>query len=168
MMQLRSFTALFTFLASTATADVDACVVGTWQADLGDIATMMATQMQGAATHVSGRVTMQITAAGTLRTNVEDMTLQVKVPNAPQMDVAVQGYSAGAMQAAGNAWAATATDYNLVGSADVMGTRMQIPFTSATGMFGSGAGSYTCAGGSLTFSTSTSPAKIPPNWTRLD
>lgn len=159
---------LFACFASVVDASIDSCVVGTWQADLGELADILATQMQGTATPVGGMVIMQIAPPGSVRIEVQDMTLRVKVPNAPEMDVSVSGYSAGGMQAEAGAWAATATDYNLVGAANVMGTRMEIPFTSSTGMFGNGDGSYTCAGTQLTFETSSTPAKIPPNWTRLD
>jgi hypothetical protein len=124
--------------------------------------------MQGQATPVSGHVTMQVAPPGSIRIEVNNMTLRVKVPSAPEMDVSVNGYSAGSMRAEGNTWAANATDYRLVGAADVMGTRMEIPFSSTTGMFGSGDGTYSCAGSALTFTTSTTPAKIPPNWRRLD
>jgi hypothetical protein len=167
MSTLRIATA-FACFAGMAEAAIDSCVVGTWQADLDEIATIMATQMQGAATPVGGMVTMQIAPPGTVRTEVQNMTIRVKVPNAPEMDVSVSGYSAGGMQAEGGNWAATATNYNLVGAADIMGSRMEIPFTSTTGMFGNGAGSYTCAGSTLTFTSSSTPARIPPNWKRLD
>lgn len=160
-----TFLALF---AAPAMADVDPCVVGTWQADLDELAAIMATQMQGAATPVAGMVVMQVTPAGTVRIDVTNMTLSVKVPNAPEMDVTVTGYSAGTMMAEGGSWAATSTDYNLVGAADIMGSRMEIPFNSATGMFGSGEGTYTCAGTQLTFASNSATPKIPPNWQRLD
>jgi hypothetical protein len=160
--------AVFACFAGMAEAAIDSCVVGTWQADLDELAAIMATQMQGAATPVGGMVVMQISPPGSVRIEVQNMTIRVKVPNAPEMDVSVSGYSAGGMQAEGGAWAATATDYNLVGAADIMGSRMEIPFNSATGMFGSGAGSFTCAGSALTFNSNTTPAKIPPNWKRLD
>jgi hypothetical protein len=156
-----------TFLASTAAAEVEPCVTGTWQADLGELAILMATQMQGSATPVSGRVTMQITPVGGVRITVDSMTISVKVPNAPEMEVSVSGHSAGSMTASGNVWAANTTDYNLIGSADVLGSRMEIPFSSTTGMFGSGDGTYACSSDTLSFETRTTPAKIPPNWKRL-
>lgn len=167
MSTLRLATA-FSCFASFANAAIDPCVVGTWQADLDELAQIMASQMQGAATPVGGMVVMQVAPPGSVRIEVQNMTLRVKVPNAPEMDVSVSGYSAGGMQAEGGSWAATATDYNLVGAADVMGTRMEIPFSSSTGMFGNGDGTYTCAGNSLSFTTNSTPAKIPPNWQRLD
>lgn len=160
--------AILTVLAGSATAEVDPCVVGTWQADLSELAAIMATQMQGTATPVGGMVIMQITPTNTVRIDVDDMAIRVKVPNAPEMNVTVTGYSTGTMRAEGNAWTATSTDYNLVGAADIMGTRMEIPFSAATGMFGSGDGTYTCAGTNLTFQTSSAAPKIPPTWTRLD
>jgi hypothetical protein len=159
---------ILSIFASTASADVDSCVVGTWQADLTELAAIMATQMQGAATPVGGMVIMQVSPGGGLRIEVNNMTLRVKVPNAPEMDVSVNGYSAGSINATGNAWSANSTDYNLVGAADVLGSRMEIPFSSATGMFGSGDGSYACAGTTLVFDSSTAQAKIPPTWKRLD
>lgn len=159
---------IFACFAGMADAAIDPCVVGTWQADLGELADILASQMQGTATPVGGTVIMQIAPPGSVRIEVQNMTLRVKVPNAPEMDVSVSGYSAGGMQADAGTWAATATDYNLVGAANVMGTRMEIPFTSSTGMFGNGDGSYTCAGSALAFDSNSTPAKIPPNWQRLD
>ena len=95
------------------------------------------------------------------------MTISVKVPNAPEMAVSVSGYSAGSVTASGNVWVTSTTDYNLIGSADVLGSRKEIPFRSTNGMFGSGDGTYLCSGNILSFRIRTTLAKIPPHWKTL-
>lgn len=146
-----AFALMITTLAQPASAAVEACMVDTWIADMGDIADMMALQMQGVATPVNGEVSMQIADDGSFTLLVDEMTINVQVPDVPAMDVSVVGYSAGNFDAADNAFLATVDDYNLLGSANVLGQTMEIPFSSATGIGGGGIGWFECAGDTLRF-----------------
>lgn len=153
--------------ATTAQA-IDTCAVGVWEANGPDIAHIMATQMDGNAQFVGGRVTMEITEFEVLTILVNDLKINVVVPDVPAMDVKVTGYSAGSMNIDGGNWTANVVDYELVGSADVLGQTMSIPFSSATGMFGSGAGVYGCSGDGLSFDSNGGGApKIPRQWRRV-
>ena len=153
-------------LTSTASLAIDNCLVGTWRADMAGIAEIMARQMNGSATPVGGQVFMQISADGQTNIIVENMTINVRVPDVPAMDVSVNGGSSGPMTAEGGSWSVVSANYNLVGSANVLGQRMDIPFSSDTGMFGSGSGTYVCGASEVTFTSSTADARIPPRWTR--
>ena len=151
-------------------AAVEDCLVDTWIADMGDIADMMALQMQGAAAPVGGEVSMQIAGDGSFTLLADDMIINVQVPNAPAMDVKVVGYSAGQFEAADNAFLASVDDYNLLGSADVLGQTMEIPFSSDTGLGGGGIGWFECAGDTLRFEANvggvTDANRMPRLWRR--
>lgn len=153
--------------ASSAKAAIDTCVVGTWWADISDIADMLSLQMNGPATPVSGDARMDVTADGSFRITVRDMTIKVTIPNSPPVDVSVVGYSAGSFDATDGVWLAGVADYSLTGSADVFGETMTLPFTSATGMFGGGLGGYTCSADLLRLDGDpTIPMRFVRNWKR--
>jgi hypothetical protein len=139
--------------ASPANAAVDSCLVGTWWADISDLADMMALQMNGAASPAGGDVRMDVDASGSFRITVRDLQINVQIPDAPATTVTVTGFSAGSFDATANAWTAVVPSYNLVGSADILGQTMSIPFNSATGMFGGGLGWYDCTSTRLRFET---------------
>ncbi|WP_342077136.1 hypothetical protein [Yoonia sp. SS1-5] len=164
-MRLTSFTLALAVCASPALA-VDDCLIGTWQADLAGLADIMAGQMNGTATPVGGSVTMQITPDGVASMNVNNMVINVVVPNAPAMDVGVNGVSSGNFTAEGGRWTVATSSYNLVGSANVMGQTMTIPFDSSTGMMGGGSGTYDCSSSAVTFQTDGPNPTMPPSWTR--
>lgn len=154
-------------LTTPAQAAVDTCMVGTWWADISDIADMMALQMNGAARPVGGDVRMDVAPDGAFRITVRDMKINVQVPDTPAIDVTVTGYSAGSFDAGEGAWLAGVTDYNLVGSGDVLGQTMTIPFTSATGMFGGGTGGYNCSSSMLRLDGDPSvPMRFVRTWQR--
>lgn len=153
--------------ATIADADIDTCVVGTWWAEISDVADMMSLQMNGSARAAGGDVRMDVVPSGDFRITVRELRIDVQIPNTPQMQVAVSGYSAGNMQASDGAWLASVDDYNLVGSADVLGQTMTIPFTSSTGMFGGGLGAYTCTTTRLQMETDpTTPTQVVRDWRR--
>jgi hypothetical protein len=156
------------FLSTPATAAVETCMVGTWIADMRDIADMMALQMQGTATPTNGEVSMQILPDGTFTLLADDMTISVAIPDTPAMSVKVNGYSTGNFDAAENVFLAVVGDYTLVGAADVMGQTLEIPFTAATGLGGGGAGWFECAGDSLQFEATSGTAtnRMPRLWRR--
>lgn len=155
-------------LPGTAALAVDDCLVGTWVADLDDLAHVMGVQMNGTARTVSGEVSMQIAADGAITTLVDDLVVNVAVPNVPAMDVKVVGYSSGGMTAEDGAWATTIGEYELVGAANVMGQTMEIPFSSTTGMFGGGLGIYGCNADAVAFESTGDTPRIPRRWTRVD
>ncbi len=169
-MKRSAITLLAAFVAQPATAAVETCLVDTWIADLGDMADMMALQMSGEATPVGGEVSMEINADGSFTLLADDMIINVQVPGAPPMDVKVVGYSAGNFDAADNVFLASVDDYALVGSADVLGQVMEIPFTSATGMGGGGTGWFECTDDTLRFEPSTGATvdsnRMPRLWQR--
>lgn len=145
---------------------VDDCLVGTWQADLDDLAEIMGGQMNGSATPIGGDVSMTITADNMINMVINDLVLNVVVPDVPAMDVSVRGTSGGPFEGEGGNWSVTTASYDLVGSANVMGQTMTIPFTSDTGMFGSGSGSYVCDGDTVTFTSDTPDPRLPRRWSR--
>ena len=154
-------------LASPAQAGVENCMVGTWIADMRDIADMMSLQMQGTATPTGGEVSMEIAPDGGFTLLADDMTILVSIPDIPAMSVKVTGYSAGRFDASDNAFLAAVDDYTLIGAADVLGQTMEIPFTSATGLGGGGIGWFECTGDTLRFEeTSASPNRMPRLWQR--
>ncbi len=156
------------WLSTPVHAAVETCMVGTWIADMRDIADMMATQMQGAAVPVNGEVSMEIQPNGAFTLLADDMTINVSVPDVPTMSVKVTGYSAGNFDAADNAFIASVHDYNLVGAADVLGQTMQIPFSAATGLGGGGIGWFDCTSNRLRFEETSGAAanRMPRIWRR--
>jgi hypothetical protein len=158
-----SILALF---AATPALAVDDCLLGPWQADLGALSEIMGRQMNGTATPVGGSVIMTITPAGMANMVINDLVINVVVPNVPAMDVSVSGVSNGVFAGDAGSWSVVTATYTLVGSADVMGQTMTIPFDSATGMFGGGAGTYTCDSSTLVFTSDSTDERIPPRWTR--
>ena len=153
------------FLTSPALAEIDACLVGSWRVDMADLGTVMGDTMNGTATIIGGDVTWDIAPNGNMRITVIDLVARTQVTGAPQIDVTVNGYSAGHISAEDGIFNATVSDYALVGRADVMGTPMEIPFTSETGMFGGGLGQYGCLANSLSLDQS-GTATFPRHWTR--
>lgn len=153
-----------TFLATSAHA-IDPCMVGVWEADAADIAALMAEQMGGSATHLGGNASLDITDTGVMTLLVNDLIIEVQMPDVPAIAVTISGYSQGAMDADdGATYVANAPEYDLIGSADVMGTRMDIPVTSDAGPWGQSTGTYGCSDDSLTFEADM-PGSIPPAWT---
>lgn len=160
-------TALGVTLAATSAHAIDPCMVGIWEADGADIAALMATQMGGNATYLSGAASLEITETGNMTLLVNDLVIEVQMPDVPPIAVTVSGYSQGAMNADdGTTYVANAPEYDLMGSADVMGTRMDVPVTSDTGAWGQSTGTYACTDGGLAFEAD-QPGSIPPSWTRV-
>ncbi|WP_342068683.1 hypothetical protein [Yoonia algicola] len=153
-------------LLGTPALAVDDCLLGTWEADLDALSQIMGRQMNGTATPVGGNVLMTITPDGMANMVVNDLVLNVVVPNVPPMDVSVSGVSSGVFVGEAGDWSVVTATYTLVGSANVMGQTMTIPFDSATGVFGGGAGSYTCDSSVLAFTSTSTDERIPPRWSR--
>lgn len=163
---IRIATTCLALLATPALA-IDSCMVGVWEADGSDMATVLAAQMNGSASHTGGRATLEITVDGTMTLLSQDMKFSVQVPNAPVIEVTVTGYAQGAMNADdGQTYVANAPEYSLVGSADVLGQRMEIPVTSATGGWGTSQGTYGCSANSMSFEA-TQLGSIPRSWRRI-
>lgn len=153
-------------IAANPALAVDDCLLGTWQADLRALSQIMGRQMNGAATPVGGTVLMTITPGGMANMVINDLIINVVVPDVPPMDVSVSGVSSGVFTGEAGSWSVVTATYTLVGSANVMGQTMTIPFDSRTGMFGGGAGSYTCDAGALVFTSTRTDERIPPRWSR--
>ncbi|WP_106745966.1 hypothetical protein [Yoonia maritima] len=166
-MRILALSLALAFPASTAFA-IDDCLVGTWVADLDDLAHIMAVQMNATGQPVGGEVTMQIAADGTFTTLIDNLIIRVEAAGIPPMDVSVVGYNSGVMTTDDGAWVVTVPEYDLVGSADVMGQRMDIPFSSETGLFGGGLGIYGCRADSVAFESTGDTPRIPRSWTRVD
>lgn len=156
-----------TIFASPAFA-IDDCLVGIWDADGTDMALVLGVQMGGSATHSGGRTSLEVTSTGAMTLRAEDMTFSIQVPNIPAIDVTVIGYAQGAIDADdGATYVATAPDYALVGAADVLGERMEIPVNAGGGAgWGTSTGTYSCDGNSLTFEA-TQLGSIPRSWRRI-
>ena len=151
-------------VAATPAHAIDGCLVGVWEADAEDMAHVMQVQMGSPVSHKSGRVSVEITEFGVMTLLVENLVFTVAVPNVPAMDVEVVGYSQGAMNADdGSNYLAVAAEYSLVGSANVLGQRMEIPITTADAGWGNSRGSYGCTANSASFEPSqigTFPRKL--------
>ncbi len=155
-------------LFATSAHAIDDCMVGVWEADGSDIAEVMATQMGGATQFLGGNVSLEITEFGTMTLLANDLVIEVRMPDVPAIQVTVTGYSQGAMNAEdGVNYVANAPEYALMGSADVMGMRMDIPVTSASGgVWGQSTGTYGCTGDVMSFEAS-ELGSIPRSWRRL-
>jgi hypothetical protein len=153
---------------ATSAHAIDACMVGVWEADGSDIAQVMAVQMGGNAEYLGGTVSLEITDTGTMTLLANDLVLGVTVPDTPAIEVTVAGYSQGAMNADdGTNYVANAPEYSLMGSANVMGMRMDIPVTSADGgVWGQSTGTYGCTSNSMSFEA-TALGSIPRSWRRV-
>jgi hypothetical protein len=155
-------------LGTTSAHAIDGCMVGVWEADGTDIAHVMATQMNGAAQYLSGNVSLEITEFGTMTLLANNLVIEVRMPDTPAIQVTVSGYSQGAMNADdGTNYVANAPEYDLMGSADVMGMRMDIPVTSASGgVWGQSTGTYGCTDSGMAFEA-TELGSIPRSWTKV-
>jgi len=139
-MRILPVVCLAALTASPALA-VDDCLLGTWQADLAALSQIMSRQMNGTATPVGGTVFMTITPDGRVDMVVNNLVLNVVVPDVPPMDVSVNGVSSGAFTGDSGNWSVVTATYTLAGSANVMGQTMTISFDSTTGVVGRGPGS---------------------------
>lgn len=154
-------------LAASPAAAVDSCMTGRWRVDMDDLANILAAQLEGQAQPASGTVTMLIDTTGGIAIRVNQLVVQVAIPDVPAMVVIVEGFSGGGIQTEGNAWRMTISDYSLNGSAEVLGQRLKIPFSSATGLFGGGIGTYGCSGDTLSFESVGESPRIPRRWFRI-
>lgn len=146
---------------------LDSCLVGNWQAEGAAMAQAMGAQSGASVSHAGGQTTLTIGADGSMAMAANNMVFAMVMSGMPQMEVAVNGHSRGQLSADGGNYTAQAGDYSLVGSADVMGQRMEIPVTSAAGGgWGNSTGSYTCSGNSLVFNAS-QLGSIPPRFARM-
>lgn len=146
---------------------LDDCLVGVWAADGAGMAAAMASSTGSQVQHVSGQTTLTITASGTVEMQAAEIVFAMTMENIPPMQIAVNGYSRGTMTTQASSYTATANDYSLVGSGEVMGQRMDIPITSASGgRWGTSSGNFACAGNSLNFTTN-QPGSIPPSFVRV-
>lgn len=161
-----SCTAMILIMSANGAMAMDPCLPGSWEIDGSQLAQIMGAQMGGTATYEGGAATLQITDGGEMSMTVEDLVIATQMPGAPVISVTLNGTSHGAMTTDGDTYRANAIDYNLIGTADVMGTRMEVPVTSAGGTgWGTSQGSYSCADDTLTFMP-TDAGSIPPRWHR--
>ena len=160
--------ALAVAIFATPALAVDPCLIGKWQADGADMATVLAEQMSAQATYLSGQTIMDIDEFGNLTLVSDNMTYAIQAPNMPAMEVSVNGFSEGAMNADdGRNYRAVAAQYSLVGSAEVLGQRMDIPITQADGGWGTSTGIYGCTETGIAFEAN-ELGTIPRSWTRID
>ena len=133
-----------------------------------DMATVLAEQMNAQATYLSGQTIMDIDEFGNLTLLSDNMTYAIQAPEMPAMEVSVNGFSEGAMNADdGRNYRAVAAQYSLVGSAEVFGQRMDIPITQADGGWGTSTGIYRCTDTGIAFEAN-ELGTIPRSWTRLE
>ena len=161
------FTAIcLAFLASSAHA-IDTCMVGLWEADGEDIAHVLGEQMGGDTAYLGGTTSLEIDEFGNMTLLVDSLMIEAKMPDVPVIQIEISGYSEGAMNADdGRTYVANAPQYELVGAADVMGMRMEIPVTSASGPWGQSTGTYGCSDAGMAFEADVL-GSIPRSWTRV-
>ena len=144
--------AVFTALLASPAAAIDGCLIGVWEADAQDMAHVMESQMGNQVDHMSGRVSVEITEFGVMTMLAENLVFSVQMPNIPPMDIEIVGYSQGSMNADdGVNFHAVATEYSLVGKANVLGQMMEIPVTTADAGWGNARGTYGCSGDQVAF-----------------
>ncbi|MFQ1702274.1 hypothetical protein ACJ5NV_16945 [Loktanella agnita] len=167
MSLLRFATLILTFSVTSAAA-MGACLPGTWDVDGQQLADTMGAQMGGTATYQGGSVSLEISDSGEMLMRVDDLIIATQIPGAPAMPVTINGMSSASLTADdGENYVAEVSDYALLGSAEMMGTRMDIPVTSAGGAgWGESRGTYRCTDDTLTFEP-TEPGSIPPSWRRV-
>lgn len=160
--------------AATPALAVDPCLVGVWRADGTDMATLLAAQMNGSARYVGGDVVMTIGADDSLIFQVLELQFEMQPEGAPFTQVVtVNGTSQGrfetgvSAESGGAFWDFTVGYYDFVGSAEVMGETMTIPFQSSSGMMGSADGTYQCTGDTAAFGAARAPMSFPRVWSRL-
>lgn len=159
---------LLTTSASPAFA-IDPCLVGIWQADNADLAHVMGSQMPagGAIEYVSGVVTLEITNDGTMTLLSNDFMVNSIMADVPPTTVTINGWTEGAMNADdGLNYVANAPEYDLIGTADVMGTVIEISAAELSGgVWGQSIGIYGCTGDTMSFEASRL-GSIPRLWQR--
>ncbi|WP_411892441.1 hypothetical protein [Yoonia sp. SDW83-1] len=166
-MKLLSCAAFALTLSTTSALAIDPCLVGQWEVDGQSLADAMGAQMGGSARHDGGSANLQISDAGDMSMTIDDLVITAQMPDVPPMAITISGASQGTLSADDNDYIADVTDYALVGSADVMGTRMDIPITTADGGgWGQSRGNFRCSDDVLTF-VPDAPGSIPPSWTRV-
>ncbi len=158
---------LIASLAATPSFALEECLLGSWQVDADALAQVLAGQLNATASYIDGDAFMEIGEDGAVRMLVSNIVMKVQIAGAPEMDVTVNGNSNGNITAEGGSWTIVGGEYTLVGSAFLMGQSMSIPFSSETGMFGGGAGSYVCGDDRLTFESDSTSAQMPSQWVRL-
>jgi hypothetical protein len=161
---------IFAASASPAFA-IDPCLVGVWQADAADLAHVMGSQMPagGSIGYVSGTVTLEITGDGTMTLLSNNFMVNSIMPDIPPTTVTINGWSEGAMNADdGSTYVANAPDYDLIGTADVMGAVIEISAAELSGgVWGQSRGIYGCTGDSVSFEADRL-GSIPRLWNRAD
>lgn len=131
--------------ASPALA-IDGCLVGQWEVDAADMAFGMQQQLGNAVRHVSGRMSVVITEAGLVNLSAENLTFSLAIPDVPPVEIQLVGYGIATLTAEdGQTFSAVSTEYNVVGSADVFGQKMEIPVTPANAGWGNTQGLYGCS-----------------------
>lgn len=149
---MRFTIAIGAICAATQAWAVDPCLVGVWDVDAGDMAVVMEVQLGNAVRHVSGRASVQIDEAGVVNFLAENLVFSIAMPDIPPMDIQLVGYGIADLTVSdGTNFQAVSVDYNLVGSADVFGERLEVPFTTANAGWGNTGGVYGCSADSASF-----------------
>lgn len=149
-----------------AMADVTPCMVGTWRADLDDMAHVFATQMGANNVLATGNVTLQIGAGESATMTVRNLRLDMDMAGVPPIQVTLNGATTYNFSDMGDGiFTVSTTAINLVATADVLGSTMEIPFSSAEGLFGGGFAEFGCRANSMSVESG-DPPKFPRHWTR--
>lgn len=154
-------------LSQAAMAEMDPCMVGTWQADADAFgAALAATMGKGTATVTAGRIEMDVLADGTAFMDVKSVVIDTQPVGVPPSVIRMDGASSTQMTATGTDFWVEATEYNIQASAEVMGMVMDVPVAGTDP--GSASGTYRCDGTQLRFDTDGPYPSIAPLWHRLD
>lgn len=166
-MSLKTTAVLTALLFSTsAMADVTPCMVGTWQVDLDDMAHVFATQMGANNVLATGNVTLLIGAGESATMTVRNLRLDMDMAGVPPIQVTLNGATTYQFSDMGDGiFTVSTTAINLVATADVLGSTMEIPFSSAEGLFGGGFAEFGCRANSMSVESG-DPPKFPRHWTR--
>jgi hypothetical protein len=167
---MKFVTAFFLMACASPALAIDSCLVGVWEADGADLAHVMGSQMPSGSSvqHLSGRVSLEITNDGTMTLLAEDFTILSTMAEMPGTAITIAGYSQGAMNADdGTNYVANAPEYSLIGSADVLGQRLEMSAAELSGgAWGQSTGTYGCSGNSVSFEANRL-GSIPRRWRRI-
>ncbi|QQA43366.1 hypothetical protein [Pelagovum pacificum] len=155
-----------TLFAGPALADLDPCLVGTWKADMLDVAEVYASTMNATDVTARGDIVLTVAPDGRATMQPRNFELDTLIPNTPPMTVSVTGALTGRFQTSGNSYWMEGESYSLVGTADFLGTRMEVPFTGANEYLAGASGIYGCTDAGMAFEPDGGPGSMPRSWYR--
>lgn len=150
----------------SASAEVDTCLVGTWQANTQVFADTLVGVLGGGTAEVThGALVMTVEDSGAMQFAAHDLAISYTVPGMPSVTLHLNGGSAHRLSARGNAYWMERVSYALDATADVRGEVIAIPISGGTQARSPGL--FTCSEAELAFETDASGSQLPRLWRRV-